>query len=229
MMNSTLLALLLLGQVNVLAEQEFTYKEHRAIELSADIQIEEGFEIAKIQWRTRAPKIDLRPHDKGQTCSVWAPPGEYEITLDAWMINWESKKFDSVERIFNITIEGSRPPPDIPDPPDDIKTSGKVTAIIISEASKQTGKQSDALLEIRTFVDANQEDVSQITLDPDAENPDGSKNEVVKEYVKRIPSGSKLPFVFLTQLDDSDRVVVKWLGELETGSDLINRIKEMVK
>jgi|TARA_R100000789_G_C3020799_1_gene153453 hypothetical protein len=225
-MNALSIALLsaLLGQVNVLAEQEFTYKEHRAIELSADIQIEEGFEIAKIQWRTRATKTDLRPHDKGSTCSVWAPPGKYEITLDAWMINWESKKFDSVERIFNITVEGSRPPPDNPD----VKTSGKVTAIIISEASKQTGNQSDALLEIRTFVDENQDDVSQITLDPDAENPDGSKNEVVKEYVKRIPLGSKLPFVFLTQLDDSDRVVVKWLGELETGSDLINRIKEMV-
>ncbi len=239
-MNLTLLLLTLTtsGPISVSTEQEFTFPEHRAIELQADLEIPEGFELAKIQWRTRAIQVDLRPHDDGNTCSVWASPGTYEITLDAWLVNWEAKKFDSIEKIFNLTVQGSRPPPDnddpdVPDPPDP-PTSGAAYSVVIREASKLTADQTTALLEIRDFVDeandeSGNEDLNHHEFAPDAENPDGSANETVKKYVEKIPSGSKFPFGFVVQRDASGQSVIKWSGEIVESSDVIEVLERLVQ
>jgi len=223
-------------QLSVHTEEKFTFKEHRAIVLSAGVEIPDGFKLARIQWRTRSIEVDLRPHttNNRHECSVWAKPGTYEIMLDAWLINWEAKEFDTVERIFTLTVEGARPPPIIPDDPDDpddppdiddTPTSGKVTSIIIAEASKLNASERGKLFDLRTFVDGKL-NYSHFEFPPDAENADGSVNKTVKSYADKATT---LPFVFFVQLDGSGHAVVKWSGELKelSSSDLISKLKEI--
>ena len=238
-------------RLSVSAEDAFTFKAHRAVVLNAEIELKPGFKVARVQWRTRSIEVDLRPTDiietatnedgttavtvlQGARCSVWAPPGTYEVTLDAWLINWTAQEFDTIERIFTITIEGARPPPgptedDDPPPPDE-QTSGKVFSVVIAEAARLTAQQSKTLLDLRTFADRNQAAVSHTVFPPDAENADGSKNETVQKYVAKLPSGARFPFVFFVQLTADGRAVVKWSGELpDDATDLITRLEALTK
>jgi len=220
---------------DVAVEEKFVFQPYRAIELTSSVEVEPGFQIARIQWRTRSIEVDLRPHDGGKTCSVWAPPGTYEIMLDAWLVNWDAKQFDGVERIFNITVEGARPPPKPVDPdgptiPDPVTpTSGDLWSIVLRVSEKLSGSQSIALLTLREWADEHDGRVHHYEFSPDAQKIDESTDAAVKKYVDLVPVGSFYPYGFLMQKDAAGNAVVKWQGEIDDADAYIDRAKGMVK
>jgi len=205
------------------AEQktELTFVEGEPIIVRADITIPDG--AHEIRWRVRGD-VEYETFERDTILVIGWKPGEYEAEF--LFIDYEAKTL--VEEQFIVVVQGPRPPPVVPDDPVnpdvDVVTKGTVYSIILRDAEKLTADQSQTMLEIRDWADQHK-DVEHFEFDVDAENPDGTTNETVREYVDKVPGGAQYPFGFLVQRDASGAAVVKWSGTLGTASETIKRIE----
>lgn len=140
--------------------------------------------------------------------------------------------------VCRVTVRGSPEvvPPKPVDPVNPVdpitpvtpKTQGVGYSIVIRKAEKLTTSQTLTLLRIRNWVDSH-DNVQHYEFPPDAENPDGTKNDIVARYVDKIPEGAFYPYAFITQKDDKKDAHILWQGELKNADDVIKRLEEITK
>jgi len=202
------------------------FEEHEPIELRAELEIPEGFDVAMIDWSIRGAGASGREYDDANVFAVWASPGRYEIECEAMLVNWEARQFRKIERVYVLAVQGAQPPPFpvdpvTPDPPKPIEVTGPLYSIVIRKAELLTADQTEALLQIRTWAD-RQDNVRHLEFPPDAVNGDGSENEVVQSYVAKMPSGAKMPYVFVVQKTKAGDSYIHYQGELLSAEQVID-------
>lgn len=206
-----LLAVLLFAQVSVSTPEQFTFREHEPIELRADVTLEEGFAIAFRSWSVDRPALG-REYDGGNVYTVWAPPGTYTIEMDCLLINWDAKKFEKVQRVFTVHVQGAQPPPPVPpSPPDPIPPgptpiTDPVKHVVILQNDETSVKAAQQLLLLRDSLPTEYH----LTIHHVGDLDEGGKpssvlakyQALVKEYPAVffvVPTGSvKRQFVFET-------------------------------
>ncbi len=164
------------GQIN--APQQID--EHTPIvctsEQAADVYI----------WRVSgaAKRVVL---NNGSTIHVWAPPGEYDISLTtiSIVIDWQKQSKDVVYqehsaklKVGSVPDPGPKPNPNpLPPPP------GKRWALVVEETSQRTPAQSNLFLQLRKDLPLPR----LLIIDKDA-----TANSV-KQYLSKVPQGMSLP------------------------------------
>jgi hypothetical protein len=200
---------------------ELTFAEHDKIELIANFEIPEGYE-STYHWEIEGAESTV--YEGGKILAVWASPGVYKATFEAWLINWDLRDQQRLKEHFNIVVQGARPPP-TPDPIE-TTTTGPVVSIVVRNAEELTSAQTTALLAVRDWADAN--DVTHLEFDVDAVGPDGTPDARVKAFADAIPDKGILPYGFLTKkkTTGSGSAVVVWAGEFSDAERWIKKIEE---
>jgi len=202
---------------------ELTFAEHEKIELIANFEIPEGYE-ATYHWEIEDAESTV--YEGGKILAVWASPGVYKATFEAWLINWDLRDQQRLKEHFSIVVQGARPPPD-PDPgPSETTTTGPVTSIVVRNAEDLTAAQTTALLAVRGWAD--QHDVTHLEFDLEAVGPDGKPDARVKAFADAIPDKANLPYGFLTKKKStgSGSAVVVWAGEFSDAERWIKKIED---
>lgn len=210
-------SLLLIGQIS--SPETLEFDPYAPIELRAEIEVPEEFEILMYDWEADKP-VFLREYDDGKAAHVWAPPGKYEIELEVFLINWEAKIPKKIEQHFSILIRG---PPVVVTPDDPVipvdptyPIEGPVQVIVIEDSPNLTVAQSGALLELSDWADET-DDVHIFRFSKDADL------NVAKQYISRVHG--QLPYYFLTKKTDKGAVIIT-SGELKGSAELIELIKK---
>lgn len=115
------------------------------IEFTFQMSPKEGWEATdKVQavtsaWTTSSPALQYRKVDEKFFC--WAPPGNYTLSGNFFLINWTKQDIDQRQYNATITVIGAEPDPD-PDPDPDpqpselpFETTG-LTILIFKEAKE---------------------------------------------------------------------------------------------
>ena len=206
--------------VSAAPEHELTFAEYEKIELIASFEIPEGYE-STYHWEIEGAESTV--YDGGKILAVWASPGVYKATFEAWLINWDLRDQQRLKEHFNIVVQGARPPPD----PDPIETTatGPVTSIVVRNAEDLTSAETTALLAVREWAD--QHAVTHLEFDVDAVGPDGKLDARVKAFADAIPDSATLPYGFLTKKKStgSGSAVVVWAGEFSDAESWIKKIE----
>lgn len=201
---------------------ELTFGEYDKIELIANYVVPEGYE-SRHTWEIDG--AESTAYDDGRILAVWARPGTYRATFEAWLINWDLRKQEHLKEHFNLIVQGARPPPDDVDTTD---TIGPVFSLVLRNAEELTADQTAALAAIRDWVDQQPAGTAEHhELDIDAVGPDGEPEPRVKEYTDAIPDTSKLPYAFLSKKKRHGGAVMLWAGELGTAAEHITRLQEL--
>ena len=209
--------------VSAAPEHELTFAEYEKIELIASFEIPEGYE-STYHWEIEGAESTV--YDGGKILAVWASPGLYKATFEAWLINWDLRDQQHLKEKFNIVVQGARPPPDPAPDPIETTTTGPVTSIVVRNAEDLTSAQTTALLAVRDWADAN--DVTHLEFDLEAVGPDGATDARVKAFADAIPDSANLPYGFLTKkkTTGSGSGVVVWAGEFGDAASWIKKIKD---
>tara|TARA_Y100000310_G_scaffold264049_1_gene274576 strand:+ start:959 stop:1717 length:759 start_codon:yes stop_codon:yes gene_type:complete len=210
---------------------ELTFGQHEKIELVAKYVIPEGFE-ANHTWSIEGAASTV--YDSGRVLAVWAAPGKYKATFEAWLINWEAREQKHIKEHFHLVVQGPRPPPDPddpdPDPDPTVKTEGPVFSLVLRNAEDLTAEQSQALSAIRDWVDEQPAtEVQHQELDIDAVGPDGKTEPRVAKYTEAIPDTSSLPYGFISKKKVGGGAVILWAGELVDADETIELLERFSK
>lgn len=182
-----MLAYLLLLQVTVSPPESFTFNVNEPIELRANIELKEGFKIAMRSWQVDKP-ANGREYEGGDLFAVWAPVGHYTIEMECLLINWDTRNFDKIKRVYNIHVQGGQPPPPNPIPPGPIPVTDPVKHLIILQNDMTTIKQAQELLILRSQVPTKYTLTIAHVEDLDSEDKISPIVQKYKNLVKEYPA-----------------------------------------
>ena len=202
---------------------ELIFALHDKIELVANYVVPDGYE-SRHTWKIEG--AESTAYDDGRILAVWARPGTYQATFEAWLINWELREQKHLKEHFNLIVQGARPPPDDTDTTDTTDTIGPVFSLVLRNAEELTADQTAALASIRDWVDQQPAGTAEHhELDIDAVGPDGEPEPRVAKYADAIPDDANLPYGFISKKKRHGGAVILWAGELEDAAEHIKRLE----
>ena len=124
-------------------------------------------------------------------------PGKYLVKVVVPVLEGKEARLLSVEHVIEVRGPPTPPtpptPPPGPDPPQPPETTGVAYVIVIRRNQDITADQAETLIRLRTWSDAQQQQVAQLEFDPDTAADNGQL------WAARVPAGESLPYWFLAR------------------------------
>lgn len=203
------------AEAQIRATDSYQYQAHEPIELRADLEIPAGFVVAKLDWTIDRPAAG-REYEEGNVFCIWAPAGRYDCELEALLLNWETREFREIERVYTVWVQGAQPPPVKPPPvdppPAPAKKVDRVTYIYEKEMGHVVPREIAAL-----FAELNAAgEIVATAIDQDVRSGAGT---IPEQYVVALRAAGKvgrLPLVVV----EADGAVVATLNNPQTSDEI---------